>query len=116
QLVHAILGTRRGPLFVTVVLLFAGFYVFSGRRPRLWACLVGGGTVGVLMLLLLANRQRVYYGSEAGLSLDVTDSIAFHPNNGNDYLVASALVATAERLGQFGWGLTYVEQLFLRPI
>jgi hypothetical protein len=116
QLVHAFLGTRRGPLFVTAVLLFVGSYVFQGRRPRLWTCLIGGGSVGLLILLMLANRSRVYYGSEAPLSLDVTDSIAFQPSNGNDYLVAAGLVAAAERLQRYGWGLSYVEQLFLRPI
>ena len=43
---------------------------------------------------LLANRSRVYYGSQEPLTLDLTDSLAFYPNTGNDYLVAAALVAT----------------------
>jgi len=116
QLMHAVLGTRRGPLFVTAVLLFVGSYVFQGRRPRLVASLAAVGTVGVLILLLLANRSRLYVGSQSPLSLDPTDSIAFYPNDGNDYLVAAALVTAAERTGRYGWGLSYVEQLFVRPI
>jgi hypothetical protein len=116
HLVHAILGTRRGPLFVTGVLLLAGWYVFQGRRPRLLAGLVAGGTVGVLILFLLANRSRLYYGSQAPLTLDLSDSILFYPHVGNDYVVAAGLVATAARTDQYGWGVSYVEQLFLRPI
>jgi len=116
QLVHAALGTRRGPAFVGAVLLVGGWYVFQGRRPRLWATLAGGAGLGLLILLLLANRYRVYYGSEAPITLDLTDSYAFYANTGNDYLVAAGLVVAADRTGTFGWGRSYVEQLFLRPI
>jgi hypothetical protein len=70
----------------------------------------------VLLLLLLANRARLYYGSETPLTADLTDSIAFHPHPGNDYVVAAGLVTTAARWERYGWGLSYAEQLFLRPI
>jgi hypothetical protein len=90
--------------------------VFQGRRPRVLASVAAGGALGLLLLLLLANRSHVYYGSDLGVTLDVTDSIAFRPNPGNDYLVAAGLVVAADRTGRFGWGLSYVEQLFLRPI
>lgn len=116
QVVHAALGTRRGPLYVTAILLFVSAYMFQGRRPRLAASLAAGGVLGVMLLLLLANRLRVYVGSEEDVTLDVTDSIAFRANAGNDYLVAAGLVVAADRLDRFGWGLSYVEQLFLRPI
>jgi hypothetical protein len=116
HIVHTALGTRRGPLYVTVILLVVSFYVFEGRRPRFVASLAAGGALGLLLLLLLANRSRVYYGSQQSVTLDVTDSIAFRPNSGNDYLVAAGLVVAADRTGRFGWGLSYVEQLFLRPI
>jgi hypothetical protein len=114
--VHAALGTRRGPMYVIAIALFVSAYVFRGRRPRVAVSLAAGGALGLLLLFLLANRVRVYYGSEEAMTLDVTDSIAFHANPGNDYLVGAGLVVAAQRTGRFGWGLSYVEQLFLRPI
>jgi hypothetical protein len=116
HVLHAVLGTRRGPAFVTAFILVAGFYVFRGRRPRMAATLAGGAAVGLVLLFLLANRFRIYYGSDRPISFDLTDSIAFHPNPGNDHVVAAGLVATAQRTKRFGWGVSYVEQMFLRPI
>jgi len=116
HMLHAVLGTRRGPAFVTAFLLVGGLYIFRGRRPPVLATLAGGTAVGLLLLFLLANRQRVYYGSEKPLTFDLTDSIAFNPNAGNDHVVAAGLVTTADRMGRFGWGVSYVEQMFLRPI
>jgi len=116
QVVHAVLGTRRGPAFVTAFLLIGGLYIFRGRRPPVLATLAGGTAVGLLLLFLLANRQGIYYGSETPITFDLTDSIAFHPNAGNDHVVAAGLVTTAHRTGRYGWGVSYVEQMFLRPI
>mgnify|MGYP001195918555 FL=1 len=116
QIVHAALGTRRGPAFVSAVMLVGSLYVFRGQRPRLAATLAGGGAVGVLLLFLLANRDRIYYGSEQPVIVDITDSMAFRPTTGNEYLTAAGFVTTADRTGRFGWGLSYVEQLFVRPI
>lgn len=116
QLLHAALGTRRGPAFVTAFLLVGGLYFFRGRRPPTLATLAGGTAVGLLLLFLLANRQRVYFGSAEPLTFDLTDSIAFRPNGGNDHVVAAGLVTAARRTGRFGWGVSYVEQMFLRPI
>jgi hypothetical protein len=116
HVLHAALGTRRGPAFVTAFLLVGGLYVFRGRRPPVLATLAGGTAVGLLLLFLLANRSRIYYGSDTPITFDLTDSIAFHPNAGNDHVVAAGLVATAHRTGRFGWGVSYVEQMFLRPI
>lgn len=116
HLVHALLGTRRGPAFVTAVFLLLGLYVFARRRPRLLASLAAGAALGLLLLFLLANRWRFYYGSETPITFDLTDSIAFYPNPGNEYVVAAGLVTAADRTETFGWGVSYAEQLFLRPI
>jgi hypothetical protein len=116
HLLHAALGTRRGPAFVTTFLLCAGYYAFRGRRPPVGATLAGGATLGLLILFLLANRPRMYLGSDIPITFDLTDSGAFHPGANNDYIVAAGLVTTARRMERYGWGVSYAEQLFVRPI
>jgi hypothetical protein len=116
HLVHAALGTRRGPAFVTAFLLVGGLLVLRGRRPPVWMTLAGGTAIGLALLFLLANRSRIYYGSERPLTGDLTDSIAFRPVPNNDHVVAAALVAAARHTGRYGWGVSYAEQLLLRPI
>ena len=41
------------------------WYLVRARRPRLGSALLGGLAVGLLLLFLLANRDRIYLGTEA---------------------------------------------------
>lgn len=116
QIVHAALGTRRGPAYVCAVLLLVGPLLFAGRRPRLTLTVAGGIALGTILLLLVANRQRIYYGSSKPLTLDVTSTPVLRADTGNEYLVGSALVLAAKRGARYGWGVSYVEELLVRPI
>lgn len=116
HIVHAFLGARRGPTFVTAVLLYIGWNVFRNRRPALLTNLVGGGALGLLMIFLVGNRDFIYFGSQEKLQLDLGDTYVFRFGAGNEYVVGSGLVVTADRRQQFGWGMSVLEQLVLRPI
>jgi hypothetical protein len=116
HIVHAILGARRGPTFVTAVLLYIGWNVFRNRRPALLTSLVGGGALGLLMIFLVGNRDYIYVGSQERLQTDLSQTYVFRFGPGNEYVVGSGLVVTADRRQQFGWGLSIIEQLLLRPI
>ena len=116
HVVHAILGARRGPTFVTAVLLYIGWNVFRNRRPALLTSLAGGAVLGLLMIFLVGNRDFIYVGSQEQLDLDLGDTYVFRFGAGNEYVVGSGLVVTADRRQQFGWGLSILEQLVLRPI
>lgn len=116
QVVHAALGARRSPAYVCAVLLLVGPWLFAGRRPRLTVTLAGGLALGTLLLLLVANRQRIYYGSTKPLTFELSSSPALRADTGNEYLVGSALVLAAQRGGRYGWGVSYAEELLLRPI
>jgi hypothetical protein len=90
--------------------------LFAGRRPRLSVALAGGAVLGLGLLLLVANRQRIYYGSSKPLTFELSSTPALRADTANEYLVGSALVLTARGTARYGWGLSYVEELLLRPI
>lgn len=116
HVVHALLGARRGPTFVVAVLLYVGWHIFRNRRPAVLASLAGGLLLGVFLIFLVGNRDFIYLGSKEDLDFDLGNSYVFRFGMGNEYVVASGLVLTAQHRQQFGWGVSFLEQLLLRPI
>jgi len=116
HVIHAILGARRGPTFVTAVLVYIGWNVFRNRRPSLLTSLAGGCVLGILMIFLVGNRNFIYFGTQEKLELDLGETYVFKFGPGNEYVVGSGLIVTADRRQQFGWGMSIIEQLVLRPI
>lgn len=113
---HALLGARRGPTFVVAVLMYLGWNVFRNRRPAVVTSLVGGLLLGLFLIFLVSNRDFIYLGSKEQLDFDLGNSYVFRFGVGNEYVVASGLVLTANHRQQFGWGVSFLEQLLLRPI
>ena len=58
-LVHGLLGARRGPTFMVLIALGAGWYFMHARRPRLTTAMVGGISLGLLLLFLVAHRDQI---------------------------------------------------------
>ena len=112
--VHGTLGARRGPTFVVLVAVLSGWYFMRGTRPPAWAMLVGGTAVGVLLLLLVSNREKIYVGSSFELSGSPTKYI--EPGGGNEFLFGSGAIVTTSQLQSFAWGGRYATVLFIRPI
>jgi hypothetical protein len=78
--------------------------------------LIGGAALGLVLMLLVANRARIYYGSSKSLTFELARSPVLHADSANEYIVGAGLVVTAARTGRYGWGLRYLEQFVLRPI
>ncbi|MFT3913259.1 MAG: hypothetical protein QM704_03955 [Anaeromyxobacteraceae bacterium] len=112
--IQGLLGARRGPTFVVLVTILAGVYLIRGRRPLLLQVLGGGAAVGVLLLLLVANRQNIYIGSEFRLEGDPTEVLS--AGSGNEFIYGAGSVYTASETGQYYWGGRYATVLFIRPI
>lgn len=114
NLTHGLLGARRGPTFIAFAGIALAFYMVRDRRPRLVTLLAGGAALGVLMLSLVANRDKVYWGSDE--ELDASPAEYFHPGPGNDFIYAAGLIVVADETQDFNWGATYLTTLFVRPI
>ncbi len=122
-LVHGLLGARRGPTFMGIAALAAGWYLAQNRRPSLWQVLAGGATVGALLLLLVTFRGEIYLGSyfllgggpETAEMVEQAFSETTEAEGGNEFVYGSYTVLTAREEG-FYWGKRYLTYLFVRPI
>jgi hypothetical protein len=123
-LVHGLLGARRGPTFMGITVLVAGWYITRHRRPKLWQVLMGGVGVGLLLLVLVTFRSQIYIGSSfltgegpaptqvVQESLERTDKASY----GNEYVYGGLSALGARARGDFFWGARYMAYVFVRPI
>ncbi|HUL59764.1 MAG TPA: hypothetical protein VLU43_10835 [Anaeromyxobacteraceae bacterium] len=112
--VHGALGARRGPLFVVLVTVLAGRYLIRRERPRAWAVLAGGAALGVLLLLLVANRDKIYIGSE--LDLDASPTEYIEAGGGNEFIYGAGTIVATQETNGFAWGGRYATVFFVRPV
>lgn len=88
-IIHGILGARRGPTFIALATVGAGYIILFRKRISLITFLSGGFAIGVLLLFLLANRSGIFWGSQASLDAPLLDYLS--PSYGNEYLYGSAI-------------------------
>jgi hypothetical protein len=112
---HGLLGARRGPTFMALVGVGVMWYLVRARRPRLGAALLGGLAVGLLLLLLLANRDRIYLGAELAFT-GAGEAPTFEAKPGNEFVFGAGAALNAEALDAFMWGRRYLVVLLVRPI
>ena len=100
-LIHALLGARRGPLFLGSVTLFGGYIYFMRKRVSLPVLIGAGLAVGGAMLFLVANRGEIHFGAQlAEASLrDPTEFLIRW--NSNEYLIGGAVVQYTNSEGAF---------------
>jgi hypothetical protein len=114
-LIHGLLGARRGPTFMVLVAFGAAWYFMRFRRPRLTTTMVGGLSLGLLLLFLVAHRDQIYLGSEFDFEEDV-QTFAFKAHSGNEFIYGAGAILHADATGQYWWGRRYATVLFVRPI
>ena len=114
-LAHGLLGARRGPTFMALAGVAVMWYVARARRPRPGAALLGGLAVGLLLLFLLANRDRIHLGSEEPFT-GAGEAYTFAVGPGNEFVFGAAAAVNAEALDSFRWGRRYLVVLLVRPI
>ncbi len=112
---HGLLGARRGPTFIALVGVAVMWYLVRARRPRLGPALLGGLAIGLLLLFLLANRDRIYLGAEPDFT-GAGQAPTFAVGPGNEFVFGAGAALHAEALDEFAWGRRYLVVLFVRPI
>ena len=118
NLIHGLLGTRRGPTFLILVTLIFSWYLVSSRRPTVRTIVVGLGLVVLAVMFLKANRSEVYIGSELDFesSALMEQLLPTQAGPGDDFIHASSSILCAAENGQYGWGRNYLIVYFVRPI
>lgn len=117
-LIHGLLGARRGPTFMVLAALILGGFLVSPRRPRLITIVVTVFCLGVLILFLVSNRNRIYLGASAlqewrtGSSRNVVTEITA----GDDWVYSGGTILTSNHLGFNHWGSRFAVIFFVRPI
>ena len=113
-LIQGLFGARRGPTIMIIVAVgFAGFMGVN-RRQKLVVTLAAGLGLGLLALLLVHNRGRIFIGSEEQIDTDVADE-AFGANAMNEYVYGTSALINAEHEDSYFWGRRVLAQLFVRP-
>ena len=114
-LIQALLGARRGPTFVLFVSISVSWYMARNRRPPFLATVVAGALVGFLMLFLVANRGKIFIGSQQELSVDNVDADTTS-GAANEYIFGAGCVTAARQSGEYFWGKRILAYVLVRPI
>ncbi len=114
-LTQALLGARRGPTFMLIVVSFCAFHLGRGKRPNLTKGLLTGIFVAALLLLLITNRSSIYLGSSASIDPGKMSSY-FVIGSGTEYVVGGAELLHAWDGGHISWGRNWLAEVVVRPI
>lgn len=115
-LTQGLLGARRGPTAMVVVVVFMGWYLIRRRRPTLKNLIAGSVALGMLLLFLLANRGEIYLGSDFDLKWSVGETYTTNVTSGNEFVYGSGVILNAQQNNDYYWGGRYITSLFIRPI
>jgi hypothetical protein len=88
-IIHGLLGARRGPTFIALAMVGAGYIVLFRKQVSLATIAAGGFATGLLLLFLLANRGAIFLGSEKSFDAPLLDYLS--PSHSNEYLYGSAI-------------------------
>jgi hypothetical protein len=123
-LVHGLLSARRGPTFLALATLVAGWYLVRRRRPSVPKVAIGGLAFGLLLLALVTYRGQIYLGSrfltgDAPAATEIVEQSLERSTQStfaNEYMYGTYVVINArDRVGHY-WGKRYFTQIFVRPI
>ena len=119
---QGILGSHRGPTFMGLVSIGAGWYLTRGKRPSLVTLLVGSGAIGFLLLCLVTFRDDIYIGSNllSKLSLksatEAVDAKLSKEDYGNEAFYGANVILSAREKDRHYWGQRFATIVFIRPI
>ncbi len=105
-LIHAFLGARRGPTFLSLICLIGGYVYFMRKKVPLIALSIGAVSIGLFMLFLVANRDVIHLGSgfySGNINYaDLKSPFAIlEVWNSNEYLISNAVVRYTQQVGGF---------------
>ncbi len=103
-LFHGLLGARRGPTFLALVVLVGGYLYFSRKKIGFTMAIPGAMIVGMGLLFLVANRSAIHLGANID-DIDYRSPVTYLDRwNSNEYLYGSATVRYANENGSFYGG------------
>jgi oligosaccharide repeat unit polymerase len=109
QIAWAVLGKRRGTIFLILAMLGAFWYVVRNKRPN-WKVIIGGvGCLGLLLLFVAANR-----GSNAETLNETLSGQVL--TEGDEFVAAAATILASEHNNHHFWGLRVFAMFLVRPI
>jgi hypothetical protein len=100
-LTHALLGARRGPLFLSVVILIGGYFYFMRKKVSLPVLIGLGVSLGLGMLFLVANRNNIHLGSDLAARGVTKPSDFLLRWESNEYLIGGAVIRYTDLNGSF---------------
>lgn len=118
QISWAILGKRRGTIFLIAATLAAFWSLVRNKRPNGKVVLSGVGMLGLFLLFVAANRS-------SGTTFDLgTDSLtrlsqtlqSDNLDGGDEFISATALVLTSDHFHHHYWGKRFFALFAIRPI
>lgn len=118
QISQAIIGKRRGTIFLTAAVLASFWYVVKNKKPN-WKAMVGGTcALGMVLLYVAANRSsnaltNISDGNTERFAniLTVSELTA-----GDEFISASGIILTSHRFQNHHWGKRMFVMIFIRPI
>ncbi len=118
QVSWAIIGKRRGTIFLIAAMLAACWFLMKNKKPN-WTVILGGvGMLGLLLLFVVAQRQTSALPDialqEIGLQATLTGN---HPlTTGDEFVAAGATILASKQYGHHFWGARAISMFLIRPI
>jgi hypothetical protein len=115
MLLQGLLGARRGPTFMIIVLCICAYHMAKGRRPQLTKGVIGGAGVAFLLLFLITNRNSIYLHSEEKVQAGNISEF-LQPSGGTEFSVGGAEILQLMEFGGTPWGRNWLAEVVVRPI
>ncbi len=118
QISWAILGKRRGTIFLIAAALAAFWYLVRNKRPN-WKVILGGvGILGLLLLFVTVNRRHGNSMNFGGNSQSrLSDALSGNTlKEGDEFVSATGMVLTSAYFNHHYWGKRFFAIFFIRPI
>lgn len=117
QLLQGTLGGRRGPLFLSLTVLYFAWHIAKNKLPKLLNALISFTLIGFLVLFVLSQRQAVFIGSGESFQLDRLSNILTPERiEDADFIAGASTILVYDQTNNFTWGRDYLVDLFVRPI
>jgi hypothetical protein len=118
HLIQGTLGGRRGPLFLSLAVLFFAWLIARGGFASLRKVVLGVSIIGLAVIFVWSQRQEVYLGSGEDIEVErVWDKLSpDRIETGDAYVFSAAKILAAEQAGSFYWGYRYFVTFLIRPI
>jgi len=118
QISWAIIGKRRGTVFMVVAALAAFWFLIKNKKPN-WKMMIGGvGVLGLLLLFIAANRSRGML-SDSLLNAKPWLNQTLSGDNvtpGDEFVSGAALILVCDYYNHHYWGRRLFAICFIRPI